>query len=282
MYDPIFDEHSPERLSLMVDLRQGIRDDQMVLHYQPKVNMHERCISGFEALVRWQHPRLGLLAPVEFIGFAEMGETIHALTNWVIDTALAELRRWQDDGYDLSVSLNISTRNLVDRAFPDTLKGMISKHGVEADRIELEITESSLISDPERTQSSLEQIAALGVALSIDDFGTGYSSLSYLKRLPVQAIKIDRSFVTDMLADQQDMVIVRSTINMARNLGLTVVAEGAEDQATYDTLRGMGCDFVQGYYISKPLEGSGIDEHFGSDTFRILRKSPSENDVKKV
>ncbi|MEA2081012.1 MAG: EAL domain-containing protein, partial [Pseudomonadota bacterium] len=137
----------------------------------------------------------------------------------------------------------------------------------------LEITESSLISDPERTQASLNQIAALGVTLSIDDFGTGYSSLSYLKRLPVQAIKIDQSFVADMLDDQQDLVIVRSTINMARNLGLKVVAEGAEDLATYNTLRGMGCDFVQGYYISKPLDSSLIDEALKNGKFCVVSKA---------
>ncbi|MFC1772528.1 EAL domain-containing protein [Pseudomonadota bacterium] len=272
MYDAVYDEHSPERLSLMVDLRQGIRDDQLVMHYQPKVNLYENRVSGFEALVRWQHPRLGLLAPDDFIGFAEMGETIHTLTNWVMDTALAQLRCWQDDGHDLCIAINISTRNLVDQAFPGALKGLIDKHGVEASCIELEITESSLIHDPERTQASLNKIASLGVTLSIDDFGIGYSSLSYLKRLPVQAIKIDQSFVTDMLADQQDMVIVRSTINMARDLGLKVVAEGAEDQATYDTLRGMGCDFVQGYYISKPLDGILVDERLKNGAFRIRKK----------
>lgn len=272
VYDPVFDEHSPERLSLMVELRQAIRENQLVLHYQPKVNLHENRVSGFEALVRWQHPRLGLLAPGNFIGFAEMGETIHALTNWVIDTALAQLRRWQDEGYDLCMAINISTRNLVDQAFRDTLRELIDKHGVEAGRIELEITESSLISDPERTQVSLNQIASLGVALSIDDFGTGYSSLNNLKRLPVQAIKIDRSFVTHMLADQQDLVIVRSTINMARDLGLNVVAEGAEDQATYDTLRGMGCDFLQGYYVSKPLVAAQVDERVENGNFKILKK----------
>ena len=272
VYDPVFDEHSPERLSLMVELRQAIHDNQLVLHYQPKVNLHENRVSGFEALVRWQHPRLGLLLPGDFIDFAEMGETIHALTNWVIDAALAQLRRWQDDGYDLCMAINISTRNLVDQAFPDTLKELIDKHQAEASRIELEITESSLISDPERTQASLKQIASLGVALSIDDFGTGYSSLGYLKRLPVQAIKIDRSFVTNMLADQQDLVIVRSTINMACNLGLRVVAEGAEDRATYDTLRGMGCDFVQGLYVGKPLDGDLLDEHLTNGELKILKK----------
>lgn len=276
VYDPVFDEHSPERLSLMVDLRQAIRDNQLVLHYQPKVNLSNNCISGFEALVRWQHPGLGLLAPGDFIGFAEMGETIHALTKWVVDAALIQLRRWQDDGYELCVSINISTRNLVDQAFPDTLKALISKHRVAASCIELEITESALISDPERAEASLHQIASLGVALSIDDFGTGYSSLSYLKRLPVHAIKIDRSFVTDMLEDQQDLVIVRSTINMARDLGLKVVAEGAEDRATYDTLRGMGCDFVQGYYISKPLDSTLVTDRFKDGEFRIMKKVSPE------
>ncbi len=203
-------------------------------------------------------------------------------TNWVVDTALAQLRHWQDEGHDLCIAINISTRNLVDQSFPDILKGLIDKHGVEASSIELEITESSLISDPERTQASLNQIASLGIALSIDDFGTGYSSLSYLKRMPVQAIKIDRSFVTDMLANQQDLVIVRSTINMARNLGLKVVAEGAEDRATYDTLRGMGCDFVQGYYISKPLEGGLVDEALKFEKFRVLKKHPSVTGLDKA
>jgi len=259
IYDPVFDEYSPERLSLTAELAQGIREGQLVLYYQPKINLADNRISAFEALVRWQHPRQGLLGPDQFIGFAEMSETIHALTNWVIDTALAQLRHWQECGYDLGVSINISTRNLVDQAFPGTLRKLIEKHGVEPGRVELEITESSLISRPERTQASLRQIANLGVMLSIDDFGTGYSSLSYLKRLPVNTIKIDRTFVTDMLADQQDLVIVRSTINMARSLGLQVVAEGAEDRATYDTLRGMGCDYVQGHYTGAPMEACAVE-----------------------
>jgi diguanylate cyclase (GGDEF)-like protein/PAS domain S-box-containing protein len=268
VYDPVFDEHSPERLSLMVDLRQAIRDRQLVLHYQPKIDLNEDRVAGFEALVRWRHPRLGLLGPGDFIGFAEKSETIHALTNWVIDTALARLRRWQDDGYDLCIAVNISTRNLVDQAFPGALKELIDKHRIDPACIELEITESSLIGDLERTQASLHQIASLGVALSIDDFGTGYSSLSYLKRLPVKAIKIDRSFVSDMVADQQDLVIVRSTINMARNLGMQVVAEGAEDRTTYDTLRGMGCDFVQGYYVSEPLDSARVQECLENGSFK--------------
>lgn len=270
VYNPVFDEHTPQRLCLMVELKQAIGENQLLLHYQPKVNLHDNSVSGFEALVRWRHPRLGLLEPVDFMAFAEMGETIHMLTNWVIDTALAQLRCWQDDGYDLCLAINISTRNLVDQAFPATLKALIEKHRIAASSIELEITESSLISDPERTQASLQQIAALGVALSIDDFGTGYSSLGYLKRLPVQAIKIDRSFVTHMLTDQQDLVIVRSTINMARNLGLKVVAEGAEDRATCDTLRGMDCDFVQGYYVSEPL-----------DSHQLAKRLKEKGDVKE-
>jgi diguanylate cyclase (GGDEF)-like protein len=275
IYDPQFDEYSPDRLCLMVELGEAIHNDRLILHYQPKIDLAANRVSGFEALVRWQHPRLGLLEPGEFIGFAEMGETVHALTNWVIDNALAQLRRWRDEGYDLDISLNISTRNLVDQAFAETLSALIDKHGVAAGHIELEITESSLISDPARTQATVQQIAALGVALSIDDFGTGYSSLSYLKRLPVRTVKIDRSFVTDMLVDPQDLVIVRSIISMARSLGLQVVAEGAEDRATCDMLRGMGCNFVQGHCISEPMASAVVEEWLGQGGFRTLDTPPA-------
>lgn len=259
-YQSELDQHSPDRLALMGELSAAIREDQLELHYQPKVSLLEHRVSGFEALLRWEHPRMGLIPPGDFIALAEMGNVIHSLTEWVLDQALAQLKSWHEEHKDVSIAINISTRNLVDQGFPGTLSELIRKHAVDPTCIELEITETALISDPERAQASMNQIADLGVVFSIDDFGTGYSSLGYLKRLPVQALKIDRSFVNDMLRDQQDLVIVRSTVNLARNLGLKVIAEGVEDEATFETLRGMGCDFVQGFYISQALESAVVHD----------------------
>jgi diguanylate cyclase (GGDEF)-like protein len=260
VYDRTLDQHSPDRLSLMVELGAAIREDQLTLRFQPKINLLDHRITGFEALVRWNHPRLGLIYPDQFIPLVEMSDLIHSLTGWVIDKALAQLRTWLEEGMEVGVAINISTRNLLDQSFCDTLSQLVGVHKVDPRYIELELTETALISDPERAQTSLNQIAGLGVALSIDDFGTGYSSLSYLKRLPVQSLKIDRSFVSEMLQDQQDLVIVRSTINLAKNLGLNVAAEGVEDQAVFETLRGMGCDFAQGNYISAPLAGQAVNQ----------------------
>jgi diguanylate cyclase (GGDEF)-like protein len=260
VYDRTLDQHSPDRLSLMVELGAAIQEDQLTLHFQPKINLLDQRVTGFEALVRWNHQRLGLIRPDQFIPLVEMSDLIHSLTGWVIDKALAQLRTWWEEGMEVGVAINISTRNLLDQSFCDTLSQLIRVHDVDPRFIELELTETALIGDPARVQASLNQIAALGLALSIDDFGTGYSSLSYLKRLPMQSLKIDRSFVSEMLQDQQDLVIVRSTINLAKNLGLDVAAEGVEDQAVFETLRGMGCDFAQGDYVSAPLAGEAVEQ----------------------
>ena len=268
-YQSELDQHSPDRLALMGELSAAIREDQLELYYQPKVNLLDQRVTGFEALLRWNHPRMGLMSPSDFIPLAETGGVIHSLTEWVLNHALAQLKSWHKQQKDVSIAINISTRNLVDHDFPKMLGELIRKHAVDPTCIELEITETALISDPERAQASMKQIADLGVVFSIDDFGTGYSSLGYLKRLPVQALKIDRSFVNDMLRDQQDLVIVRSTVNLARNLGLKVVAEGVEDKATFETLRGMGCDFVQGFYISEALQAAAIHDWWKNSSIVI-------------
>ncbi len=252
-YEPQFDLHSPRRLTLLAELGAAIRNNDLVLHYQPRVDLATgRCI-GCEALVRWQHPTLGLIPPNEFIPLAESGDLIQPLGLWVLETAMAQARLWEDIGLELIVSINLSARNLMENAFPQCIEQTLSAHGLPAERLEIEITESTLISDPERTLMVIHRINNLGVRFAIDDFGTGYSSLAYLKRLPIQTLKIDRSFIRDLLSDDQDAMIVRSTLDLAHNFGLSVVAEGVEDDATLQELKRLHCEQVQGFLFSKPL-----------------------------
>ncbi len=252
-YSADLDEHSPRRLALMSELGQAIRDGQMLLHYQPQLDLKLQRIVGFEALVRWQHPLQGLIPPDQFIHLSEMGDLIRPLTLWVLDQALAQWRRWRDQHHHFKVAVNLSTRNLLDEAFPEQVLRLLKKHGAPADSLELEITESALIADPVRVLASLKAIHEFGVTLSIDDFGTGYSSLAYLKELPIHRLKIDMSFVRNMGRDNRDEMIVNSTINLAHNLGLSVVAEGVEDTQVLASLTAMDCDQVQGYYIGAPM-----------------------------
>ncbi|HMB43173.1 MAG TPA: bifunctional diguanylate cyclase/phosphodiesterase, partial [Luteimonas sp.] len=253
IYDRSLDQNSPERLGLIAELNQAIQDRQLSLHYQPKLDLKTGKNAGFEALVRWQHPRLGLLYPESFLQLAELSETIHPLTELVLDLAMAQLRQWRDAGNPCSVSVNLSARNLIDDRCLMTIRSLMQEHRIEAGALELEITETALMHDPEQAAERLDRIAALGVRISIDDYGTGYSSLGYLHRLPINALKIDRLFVTDMRNGVHDAIIVRSTIALAHSLGLIVVAEGVEDAPTQDLLQSMGCDQIQGYHLSRPL-----------------------------
>jgi predicted signal transduction protein with EAL and GGDEF domain len=253
IYDRSLDQNSPERLSLIADLNEAIRLRQLCLHYQPKLDLHSGRHVGFEALVRWQHPRLGLLAPESFLPLAELGETIHPLTELILDMALAQLRQWRDAGLGGAISVNLSARNLGDDRCVLTIARLLAHYRIEAGALEVEITETALMHEPEQVAGRLDRIAALGVRISIDDYGTGYSSLGYLHRLPIHALKIDRLFVTDMRNGVHDAIIVRSTIALAHSLGLVVVAEGVEDAVTQELLRGMGCDQIQGYHLSAPL-----------------------------
>ena len=252
IYNRQLDMHSPERLAMMVELSPAIRSGQLRLHFQPKFDLQRSQVIGFEALVRWQHPELGLLFPDKFLPLAEMGESIHFLTQEVLQLALLQQQAWKTQGKSYTVSVNLSVRNLIDDRFVLALEQLLREHPVAPGELELEITESALMYDPQGAVALLDRVAALGVQLSIDDYGTGYSSLSYLRRLPIQTLKIDRTFVQDMVHNEQDAIIVRSTIGLAHNLGLKVVAEGVEDAATLAMLRGMGCDQAQGYHLSKP------------------------------
>jgi EAL domain-containing protein (putative c-di-GMP-specific phosphodiesterase class I) len=253
LYSQEFDAYTPERLAIITDLGQAVRGGQLMLHYQPKVDLRSDRIVGFEALVRWRHPRLGLLYPDAFVHLAEMSEVIQPFTHAVMDIALDNIRQLHELGHRYPVAINLSARNLMDSNGLAALVGSIERHGVSYSDIELELTETALMHDPESAGKLLDRIAALGVRLSVDDFGTGYSSLAHLRRLPLYALKIDRSFVRDMANNVQDATIVRSTIALAHNLGLKVTAEGVEDAATLAMLREMGCDEVQGYYLCEPL-----------------------------
>lgn len=259
VYDPEQDMHTVERLALMTDLGHAIREDQLVLHYQPKIDIDTGTVVGCEALVRWQHPSLGLVPPNRFIPLAEMSELIQPLTYWVVDHALSRQAAWRRRGLRLEVSVNLSTRNLLDQSWVAKLEELLQRHGITPGDLELEITETALMSDPERALVQLERLTALGVHLAVDDFGTGYSSLAYLKRLPLNALKIDRSFVGDMMHNPADLIIVRSTVNLARSLGLSVVAEGVEDGIAIEALRGMGCQLAQGYYFAAPMTAQDFE-----------------------
>jgi diguanylate cyclase (GGDEF)-like protein/PAS domain S-box-containing protein len=259
-----FDEAShnqdPTRLTLVAELRRALDERELVLYYQPKAVLDGDAITSVEALVRWNHPQRGLLAPDEFIPLAERTGLIRPLTLYVIDEALRQCRAWFEEGLALSVAVNLSMRNLLDIEFPARVKELLDRWQVDRGRLELEITESTMLADPVRTKLVLDKLSAMGIRLSIDDFGTGYSSLAYLKKLPVDEIKIDRSFVMNMGHDEDDAVIVRSTIDLGRNLGLEVVAEGVETLEAWERLKTLGCTIAQGYYLSPPVPAATLGE----------------------
>ena len=252
------DHYSPRRLSLAGELRQAIDDGQMEVHYQPKAHLDSGRITGVEALLRWRHPVEGLLPPDDFIPIAEHAGLIRPLTLLVLRDAATQCRRLSQVTNDFGVAINLSVRAVLDVNLPDEVSAVLAEFDLAPKALTVEITESSVMADPSRTIGVLGRLSALGVSIAIDDFGTGYSSLSYLKRLPVDEIKIDRSFVAGMMVDENDDVIVRSTIELARSLGLRVVAEGVEDDATWARLSDLGCDLAQGFYLSPPVAAAEL------------------------
>ena len=253
LYDAERGARSRRSLSLVGDLRRAIDGRELVLHYQPKADLRTGRVVGVEALVRWNHPRHGLVRPDEFIPLAEHTVLMDPLTMWVLDEALSQCAIWWQAGHEIRMAVNLSVRNLHDPQLAAKVAGRLHARGLPASCLDLEITESSIMSEPQRAVETLSQLARLGVRLSVDDFGTGYSSLSYLKRLPVHEVKIDRSFIHDMAADASDAAIVRSSIDLARHLGLQVVAEGVETRAVWDALAALGCDYAQGDYLAPAL-----------------------------
>ncbi|MCY7373093.1 MAG: bifunctional diguanylate cyclase/phosphodiesterase [Spirochaetaceae bacterium] len=257
VYDAAQDEHTPQRLRLLGELARGIDDGELVMHYQPQLDL-SGSVRGVEALVRWQHPERGLLPPAEFIPVAERTGLIHPLTDVVLGMAVAQSKRWHDAGTPTPVAVNISTRSLLHAGFADRVLDLLAVWAMPAGLLTLEITETTIMEDPDRALAVLSRLAAAGVRLSIDDFGTGYSSLAYLKSLPVHELKIDRSFVAALTSSERDRVIVDSTVALGRRLGLDVVAEGVEDEATLLALGALGCTLAQGFYFSRPVPAGAL------------------------
>ena len=255
LYSSEHDQHSHRRLALMGELRHSIDRSQLFLHYQPTVDLKTGQVVGAEALCRWQHPKYGMVPPDQFIPLAEQTGFIKPLTELVIDQALAQCRKWHEAGLKVSVAVNLSARSLHDAGLPDRMSRFLSKHGLAPRWLELELTESAIMADPDRAMEILSCVSIMGIRLAIDDFGVGHSSLTYLKRLPVHDIKIDRSFVTNMSTDPDDLMIVRSIIDLGHNQGLRVIAEGVESQDALDRLIELGCDAAQGIFVSRPIPG---------------------------
>jgi diguanylate cyclase (GGDEF)-like protein/PAS domain S-box-containing protein len=253
VYDEERDNHSVRNLALSGELRQAMEEDQLSVHFQPQIDLSTGKVAGAEALVRWQNPRHGAVMPDEFITVAEQMGIMGPLTRWIMNAALTEAAKWKKAGVDLGVSVNLSARNLHQEDLPETVADLLERHGVAPDHLVLEITESAFMTDPTRALSVMHELHAIGVRLAIDDFGTGYSSLSYLQRLPVDEIKVDKSFVMHMDGDNNDEAIVRATVDLAHSLGLSVVAEGVEEPQHVDRLKALGCDVIQGYYVSPPM-----------------------------
>jgi diguanylate cyclase (GGDEF)-like protein len=270
VYDSGRDEHSLRRLSLMMELRQAIAGDELELYYQPKIDIATARVVHAEALVRWNHPKHGVMRPDEFIPLAEQSGKIGLITKWVIRKAIAQCAIWRRDGLDLTVAVNLSALDLFDSELPTFISGLLSDAALPPEKIVLEITESAVMKDAAYAQKILADLKRRGLCLAIDDFGTGYSSLAHLKRLPVDELKIDKSFVqnlTESAAD--DLVIVRSTIELGHNMGLVVIAEGVETAESWRILKRLGCDMAQGYYMSPPLAVDAIGDWFRSSEFGV-------------
>ncbi|WP_127502373.1 putative bifunctional diguanylate cyclase/phosphodiesterase [Actinoplanes solisilvae] len=253
------------RLLLLGDLRRALDDpDQLTLHYQPKVAVGSGALVGVEALARWTHPERGPISPAEFIPVLEVTNLMHKFTERVLTTALRQARAWLDAGHRVPIAVNVSARSLLDPNFPDRVAALLSEIGVPGDLLSIEVTEYALMSDPDTAIEALHRLNAAGVKASIDDYGTGYSSMTYLKVLPIAELKIDRSFVLDMAGDSSSRALVASTVELGHRLGLTVVAEGVEDEAAAQALREIGCDTAQGYHFDRPLSADALTSRLES------------------
>jgi diguanylate cyclase (GGDEF)-like protein len=253
VYDPKDDTHSLSKLSLLSDLRHALENDHLELYYQPQLLINNGKTRAVEALLRWRHPTHGMVPPDEVVSLAEQTGLINPLTYWVLNKALKQCALWRQKGRNIKVSVNLSVYNLQDELFTNQIEQLLARNNLPAEALILEITESAMMTDPSSAIQLCRELDTMGIDLSVDDFGTGFSSLSYLKKFPMEELKIDKSFVLDMRENENDMVIVRSTIELAHNLGLKVVAEGVEDQETMEILSRLGCDYAQGYHISRPV-----------------------------
>jgi diguanylate cyclase (GGDEF)-like protein len=276
VYDPHSGTSDVGRLALAGELGRALEAEELVLFYQPKVSLSSGRIIGVETLVRWQHPVRGLLPPSEFVPFAERTGLIRPLSRYLLEGAIRQCSVWQTAAIEIDVAVNLTMHDLVDPDLPTEVALLLAEAGLPPERLELEITESSIMGDPFRVRQALLRLSEMGVRIAIDDFGTGYSSLGFLKQLPVDALKIDRSFVRSMATDTNDATIVRSTIDLGRNLGLTVVAEGVETAETLERLKELGCDVAQGYFMGRPAPAEELTGLLFADTplTRPARRGP--------
>lgn len=268
-YDPSFDKHTPLRLTLISELRNAIERDGLELFYQPQVSIRTAEICGVEALLRWNHPVHGFVSPDEFVPMAERNRMIRPLTQWVLRRAFRDCANWHKQGLALNVSVNLSAKDLHDPELPDLISGVAVAAGIKPGWIILEITEGSVMADPDRALEVIKRLFEMGYHFSIDDFGTGYSSLAYLKKLPLAEIKIDKAFVMDILTSENDAAIVKATINLGHNLGLLVTAEGVENKEVMARLKEYGCDVAQGFFFSKPATVEGFNQWLNDAHWKV-------------
>ncbi|WP_422666771.1 putative bifunctional diguanylate cyclase/phosphodiesterase [Candidatus Manganitrophus noduliformans] len=268
IYEEKLNQYSPRRLVLLGELRHAIDKNELLLHFQPKVDLESDCVVGVEALARWQHPEHGFIPPNEFIIPAEKSGLIKPLTQWVLNAALQQCHTWQQQGIQINVAVNLSRRNLQDSQLPDLIAQLLLTYHLEPTCLGLEITESSIMSDPTHAVEVLTRLSGMGIQISIDDFGTGYSSLSSLAKLPVSSLKIDKSFILGM-TENKNAMIVKSTIGLAHHLGLNVVAEGVESGDLLEKLSAFGCDEAQGYFISRPVPAEDLTRWLRESSWRL-------------
>jgi diguanylate cyclase len=268
VYEPSFDKHSPKRLTLMSELRNTIKRNELELFYQARVSIQTGQLLGAEALVRWNHPTHGVISPDEFIPLAEHTRTIKHVTLWVLQRAFRTCADWHKQGIDIKISVNLSSRDLNDPELPDLIAGVAASAAIKPEWIMLEITEGSVMNDPESSLEIIERLHRMGYQFSIDNFGTGYSSLAYLRKMPLTGLKIDKSFVMNIMNNENDATIVKAIINLAHNLGLQVTAEGVESKEIMAKLKDYGCDIAQGYYLNKPLSVTDFKQWINDSQWR--------------
>lgn len=273
IYDSNLEASRQDHLHLLGELRSAVENDELCIYYQPKVQLSSNRTMAVETLIRWRHPQRGFISPNEFIPFAEHTGAIRIITGWVIENSLKQVRIWKEEDMNIRVSLNISARDLLNKDLPVILDTAIRNNGLDTGLICLEITESALMEDPVHSQQTVYNLSNMGLDISIDDYGTGYSSLAYVKDLPVNELKIDRAFIMNMDRHENDLAIVRSTIDLGHSLGLKVVAEGVETEQQYNLLRGMGCDLAQGYFIARPMPAEEFEAWLGSKKFIEMMQS---------
>jgi len=249
---------SPDQLAIVVEMRSALERNEFELHYQPKIHLRSGLMTRVEVLLRWLHPKRGMVQPSVFIPIAERTGFIRTLSDWLLERAMAQVRAWQEAGAPIHVAVNISAKSLLDQALPSKIQQLLDRWQVDPRFLKIEITESSIMADPAHALAIMSMLQSMGVRLSIDDFGTGYSSLTHLRQLPIDEIKIDKSFVAGMTQSDADAAIVRTVIDLAHNLGKQVCAEGVEDERTMHMLRDMGCDLAQGYFISRPISAPDL------------------------